>query len=105
MYIKTCENIKKVATTQAGGFTTSFLPDHSYLKENYKLIGIYLNKQQVPDANRKATQHIIFMRNLERAGNAAMLFILKEVKESILDFSQGTVRILSIYFNDSRILV
>ena len=27
-----------------------------------------------------------------------MFFIIEEVKETILDFSQGTVRVLQIYF-------
>ena len=39
-------------------------------------------------------RHLAFMRNLERAGGATMFFIIKYIKETILDFSQGTVKAL-----------
>ena len=39
-----------------------------------------------------------FTGNLEQAGNTAMFFILDKVKETIFNFSQGTVRVLLIYF-------
>ena len=32
--------------------------------------------------------------NLDRAGNIKIYFILKEAKETISDFSQGTVKVL-----------
>ena len=34
------------------------------------------------------------MGNLESAGNTTVLFIIEEVKETILDFSQGTAKVL-----------
>ena len=36
-------------------------------------------------------QQINFTRNLEEAGNRTMFFILEEVQEIILDFSQETL--------------
>ena len=60
-------------------------------KLNYKLITIYLSKQQVLDANQKAMQQIKFTANL--TGNA-ITFIFEEVKETILNFSQKTVGVL-----------
>ena len=33
------------------------------------------------------------MTNLDRAGNTTMFFIFKEAKETVLDFSQGTVKV------------
>ena len=35
-----------------------------------------------------------FTGNLERDGNTTMFFIIEEVKETILNFSQETVRVL-----------
>ena len=52
------------------------------------------SKQQALDADRKATQHINFTANLDTAGNTRIYFILEEAKETFLDFSQGTVKVL-----------
>ena len=66
--------------------------DYSYFNENYKLIAIDLSKQQALDADPRAVRQIIFAANLDRAGNTTMLFITEQVKETVLDFSQGTVK-------------
>ena len=34
------------------------------------------------------------MANLDRAGNTKMFFIIEEAKETVLEFSQGTVKVL-----------
>ena len=39
-----------------------------------------------------------FTRNLERAGGATMFFITEEAKETVLDFSKGTVKVFWFYF-------
>ena len=59
-----------------------------------KMIAIDLGKQQALDADPRATQQIIFTANLDRAGNTTMFFIIEEAKETVLDFSQGTVKVL-----------
>ena len=66
--------------------------DYSYFKENYKMIAIDLNKQQALDADPRAIQQINSTANLDRDGNTTMFFIIKEAKETVLDFSQGTVK-------------
>ena len=53
-----------------------------------------LSKQEALDADPKAIQQINFTSNLDRAGNTRIYFILQEVKETVLDFSQGTVKYL-----------
>ena len=60
------------------------------------MIAIDLTKQQALDADLKATQQITVAVNLAREGNAnkTVFFIIEEVKETILDFSQGTVKAL-----------
>ena len=62
------------------------------------MIAIDLSKQQDLDADSKAIQQIHFTGNLDHVGNATVLFILVEVKETILDFSQGTIRLLWICY-------
>ena len=88
------KNIRKIATCQGDDYTTGYLLDYSYFKENYKMLAIDLNKQQVLDADPRAIQQINFTANLDRAGNTTMFFIIEEAKETVLDFSQGTVKVL-----------
>ena len=58
------------------------------------MIVIDLSKQQALDHHPKAIQQINFTGNLNRDGNATIFFIIEEAKESIVDFPQGTMRIL-----------
>ena len=58
------------------------------------MVAIDLSKQQALDADPKATQPIHFTENLDRAGNATMFFIFEEVKETIFNFSEETVKVL-----------
>ena len=58
------------------------------------MIAIDLSKQQALDADPKAIQQIKFTANLDRARDTRMCFIPEEAKETILDFSQGTVKVL-----------
>ena len=90
----TYENIKKVDTDQGDGYTTSCLLDYSYFADTYKMIAVDLSKQQALDAGPRAIQQINFTANLDRAGNTRIYFILEEAKETILHFSQGTVKVL-----------
>ena len=53
------------------------------------MIAINLSKQQALDFDPKAIQQINFAANLGRAGHTAMYCIIKEIKENVLDFSQG----------------
>ena len=58
------------------------------------MIAVEISKQQALDADPRAIQQINFTANLDRAGNTRFFFILEETKETILDFSQGTVKVL-----------
>ena len=58
------------------------------------MIAVDLSKQQALDSDPRAIQQINFTANLDRAGNARVYFILEEAKETILVFSQGTVKVL-----------
>ena len=52
--LKTFENIRKIATGKRDDYATGCLLDYSYFKENYKMIAIYLSKQQALDADTRA---------------------------------------------------
>ena len=89
----TYEN-RKIATGQGDDYTTGCFLDYSYFVDTYKMIAVDLNKQQALDADPRAIQQISFTANLDRAGNTRAYFILEEAKETTLDFSQGTVKVL-----------
>ena len=58
------------------------------------MIAVDLSKQQALDANPRAIQQINFTANFDRDGNTTMFFIIEEAKETVLDFSQGIVKVL-----------
>ena len=58
------------------------------------MIAVDLTKQQALDADPRAIQQINFTANLDKAGNTRVYFIIEEAKENILEFSQGTVKVL-----------
>ena len=91
--IKRYENIRKITTSQGDDYTTGCLLDYTYFKK-YKMIAIDLSKQQALDSDSRATQQINFTANLDRAGNTRIYFILEEVKETVFEFPQGTVKVL-----------
>ena len=91
---KTYENIRKIATGQGDDNTTGCLLDYSYFKENFNMIAIDLSKRQVLDADPRAIQQINFTANLHRAGDTTMFIIIQEAKETVLDFSKGTIKVL-----------
>ena len=88
------EKIRNIATGQGDDYTTGCLLDYPYFKDSYKMIAVYLSKQQALDADSREIQQINFTANLDRAGNTRIYFILEEAKETILKFAQGTVKVL-----------
>ena len=95
---RTYDNIWKIVTDQGNDCMTSCLLDYNYFNKYYKMIAIDLSKQQALDADPKAIQQINFNGNSDQAAGATIIFIVEEAKETILDFSQGTVKVLWIYF-------
>ena len=85
----TYDNIRKIKNGQGDDYITGCQLDHPHFKENYKMIAI---DRQALDADPKAIQHINFTRNLDRAENRTIFFIL-EAKETIFHFSQRSVRL------------
>ena len=74
--------------------TTVCLLDYLYFKENYEMIAIVLIKQQELDTDPRAIQQINFTVNLDRNNCAATFFIIEKAKETVFEFSQGTVKVL-----------
>ena len=91
---KTYENIGKIAIGQGDDYTTGCLLDYTYFKENYKMIAIDLSKQQALDLDPRAIHQTNFTANLDEDDGPTMFFIIEEAKETIFEFSQGTVKVL-----------
>ena len=71
--------------------------DFAYFEKNYKLIGVDLSKQKALDADPKAIQKIIF--NGKTDNQIRAYYILEQSKETILQFSKGTTKVLSLHIN------
>ena len=91
---KTYKNIRKIFISQEDDEATECLLHYNYFKESYKIIVTDLSKQQESHADPRAIQQVNFTENLDRTGNTTMFFIIEEAKETVLDFSQGTVKVL-----------
>ena len=93
------ENIRKVATGQGDDYTTGCLLDYIYFQNYYRMIAVDLSKQQVLDVDPKVDQQFNFTANLHRAGSTRFYFIPEEAKETVFQFSQGTVKVLQVQFS------
>ena len=90
----TYDNVRKIATGHGDDYAVGCLLDYPYFIETYKMIAVDLSKQKALDFDPKVIQQINFTGNLDRAGNTRVYFILEEAKETVLDFSQGIVKVL-----------
>ena len=71
-----------------------YLIDPSFQGVNKLFLSLFENKTDKLirlDADLKTIQQINFSRNLEN--NATIFFIIQEAKETVLDFSKGTVKV------------
>ena len=57
------------------------------------MIAIDLSKRQALNADPRAIHLINFILNLDRDGDT-MFFIIEEAIQIVLDFSQGTVKVM-----------
>ena len=90
--IKQYDEARKISTGQGDDYTTGCLLDFAYFEKNYRLIAADLSKQKALDADPRIIQQIIFTG--KASGNTAIYYILKQSKETILEFSKGTTNIL-----------
>ena len=92
--IKQYDEIRKISTGQGDDYTTGCLLDFAYFKNNYRLVVADLSKQKALGADSRAIQQIIFTG---RANAGAMIYyLLQQSKETTLQFSKGTTKVLQI---------
>ena len=64
----------------------------AYFEKNYRLIVADLNKQKALDADLRAIHQIIFTGKTDNT--IRVYYILEQSKETILEFSKGTTKVL-----------
>ena len=95
--IKQYDEIRKISTGQGDDYTTGCLLDFAYFEKNYRLIAADLSKQKALDADSRAIQQIIFTGKIKSTvANTRVIiyYILKQSKETILQFCKGTTNVL-----------
>ena len=60
------------------------------------MIAIDISKQEELDDDLQAIQQIDLTRNLDKPGNTTIFFIIEESQKTILNFSQGIVKVFRI---------
>ena len=76
-------------------YKTGCLLDYAYFKDNYRLIAAELSKQKALDTDPRAIQQIVFQGIVGGAAgtNIRLYTILEKSRETILEFSKGTVKV------------
>ena len=95
--IKQYDEIRKISTRQGDDYTTGCLLDFSCFGKKYRLLEADLSKQKALDADSRAIQQIIFTGEIKAAvaNTRIMIFyVLEKSKETILEFSKGTAKVL-----------
>ena len=91
--IKQYEEVRKISTGQSDDYSTVCLLDYVYFKDDFRLITADLSKQKALDADPKAIQQIIFTGQVDDEA-LTVFYILEKSKETILEFSKGTTKVL-----------
>ena len=73
--------------------------DYAYVKDNYRLIAVDLSKQKALDVDPRAIQQIVFQGVVGGEDNAKIRIytILEQSKETILEFTEGTAKVLQLH--------
>ena len=89
--IKQYNKIRKISTGQGHDYTTGCLLDF-YFEKNYRLIAVDLSKWKALDADSRAIQQITFAGKTDN--QIRIYYILEQSKETMLQFSKGTTKVL-----------
>ena len=89
--LRTYDNIHKIKTGPGDDYTTRCLLNYPCFKKTIYYYIYYILLYLL-------FQQINFSGSLDKADGATMHFITKEVKEIVLYFSKGTVKVLWFYF-------
>ena len=82
-------------------YATGCLLDYTYFKDNYRLIAVDLSKQRALDADPRAIRQIVFQGVVggDSVTKIRLYTILEKSKETMLEFSKGTAKVLQLHIN------
>ena len=95
--IKQYNEVRKVSTGQGDDYTTGCLLDFTHFEKNYRLIAADLSKQKALDTDPRAIEQIIFTGQIKSTvANTRIIiyYILEQSRETTLQFSKGTTKVL-----------
>ena len=94
--IKQYDEVRKVSIGQSDDYTTGYLLDYAYFKDNYRLISVDLSKQKALDVDPRAIQQIVFQEISRGISHSKIRLytILEKSKETELEFYKRTAKIL-----------
>ena len=79
MITKQFNEVRKVSTGQGDDYTTGYLLDLAYFRDNYRLIAVDVSRQKALDAVPSAIQQILFQGVVGRAdGTKLRLYTILE---------------------------
>ena len=93
--VKQYNEVRKISTGQGDDYTTGFLLDFAYFKDDFRLIAVTLSKQKALDADSRAIQQIIFTGQVDDEA-LKVFYMLEKSKETLLEFAKGTTKVLKL---------
>ena len=90
--IKKYDKLTKIARGFGDGYTTGCLLDYQYFLNHYQLVAVDLSKQKELDADPRAIPQIELNGILKT--NSQLCTDLEKSKETILEFYEGTAKVL-----------
>ena len=100
--VKQFDEVREILTGQGDDYTTGCLLDFAYFEKNWRLIAADLSKQKALDADSRAIQQIICTDKIKSTVANTRVIIhctLKQSKETMLQFSKGTTKVLLLHIN------
>ena len=85
-----------MTTGRSEDYSTGCLLDYDYYIKNFNIVGIDLSHQAVLDSDPKNNQQNEFVYKLRSGDNAinyGLLTVLEKEKQTVLKFSEGTVKV------------
>ena len=92
--IKQYDEIRKISTGQGDDYTNDCLLNFAYFNKKYRLIVADLSKQKALDTDSRSIQQVIITG--KATADTKVFYILEKSKETILQFSKGTTKVLQL---------
>ena len=84
-----------MTTGRSEDYSTGCLLDYDYYLKGFNIVGIDLSHQAVLDSDPKINQQIEFIYKLPNEADDVfnLLTVLEKEKQTVLKFSEGTVKV------------